>query len=165
MIDAEQLRRYVVAPALRALSMDSEAAQNLLLGTAAVESRLGTYVHQVGGGPALGIWQMEPVTHADIWRNYLRHRKPLADGVLMLVPPLFRDLDPEVPVDADALIASPMYAAAMARLHYRRYPEPLPAANDWAGMAALWKLRYNGPGKGTPQKFMEAIAECRVVRQ
>lgn len=164
MFDAEQLRRYVVRPALKHLSLWSEAAENLLLGTAAVESRLGTFVHQVGGGPALGIWQCEPATHLDVWGNYLRHRPPLADFVRSLAPSVHHVADPVCPVDPDALVASSWYAAAICRIHYRRFPDPLPAAGDWPGMARLWKLRYNGPGKGTEQKFMEAIAECRVVR-
>jgi len=63
MTDADHLRREIIAPALRHIGMWSGAAENLLLGTAAVESRMGTYLRQVGGGPALGIWQVEPVTH------------------------------------------------------------------------------------------------------
>lgn len=162
MIDAEQLRRYVIAPALQAISLDSEAAQNIVLGTWAVESRLGTYLHQIGSGPALGPAQMEPATHADIWRNYLRYRPPLAGAVRSLAPPLLWSDDPEVQVKPEALIASLYYAAAMTRVQYRRNPGTLPAADDWGGMAALWKDAYNGPGKGTPEKFLEAVTECRL---
>lgn len=44
MTDADHLRREIIAPALRHIGMWSEAAENLLLGTAAVESRMGTYL-------------------------------------------------------------------------------------------------------------------------
>lgn len=165
MIDAAHLRQHVIRPALKHLSLWSEAAEDLLLGTAAVESRLGTYLVQVGGGPALSPWQIEPATHADLWINYLRHRPPLRDFVRALAPPHLHSGDPEVQVDADALVASLWYAAAIARLVYRRSPLPLPAAGDWRGMAETWKAAYNTPlGKGTPEKFLQACAQCGVMR-
>jgi len=40
----------------------SPVAVKLLLGTAAQESRFGTFLHQLGGGPAKGAFQMEPAT-------------------------------------------------------------------------------------------------------
>ena len=45
----------------------------LLLGTAAVESYF-IYRRQLGGGPAVGLWQMESRTARDIFDNYLRYR-------------------------------------------------------------------------------------------
>lgn len=39
----------------------SDAAVNLLLGTAAQESEFGKYIRQIRG-PALGVFQMEPAT-------------------------------------------------------------------------------------------------------
>ena len=49
----------------------SETSTNLILGTYAVESALGTYFKQLDGGPALGGLQMEPATEKDIWNEYL----------------------------------------------------------------------------------------------
>lgn len=164
MFDAQQLRRYVVTPALEALSMAGAPAENLVLLTWAVESRLGTYLQQVGGGPAMGPCQMEPATHRDIWANYLRYRKPLADTVQRLAPPVLWSQDVDEPVEPEALQASLWYAAAMTRIHYRRFPESLPAATDWAGMAELWKRRYNGPGKGTVEHALAAVAACGLLR-
>ena len=47
------------------------------------------------------------------------------------------------------------YAAAMCRVHYRRFPEPLPEATDLPGQARLWKLRYNSPlGAGTEAEYI-----------
>lgn len=66
-INCEQLRLYVIRPTLEKIELWSEAAENLLLGTTAQESHMGTYIKQVGKGPALGIYQMEPATHKDIW--------------------------------------------------------------------------------------------------
>ena len=143
MTDADHLRREIVAPALRHIGMWSEAAENLLLGTAAVESRMGTYLRQIGG-PALGIWQVEPATHLDCWDNWLDYRPDAARLVLDLVPRIYRlPDDSPVPVDPQALASCPLYCCAIARIVYRRAPEPLPAPTDWAALEAYHKRRYN----------------------
>src|SRR5260221_162978 len=59
---------------------DLQAPVELLLGTALQESGL-TYRVQLGGGPARGLFQMEPNTHDDIWDNFLKYRVPLATAV------------------------------------------------------------------------------------
>ena len=78
MIDADHLRREIVAPALRHIGMWSEAAENLLLGTAAVESRMGTYLRQIGG-PALGM------VHAMFWKTLTERSIPY--DTVTAVPP------------------------------------------------------------------------------
>src|SRR5258706_9966058 len=65
-INCSQLRDIIIKPALIAIGLNSEAAINLLLGTAAQESNMGTYVKQTTG-PALGLFQCEPLTYDDIW--------------------------------------------------------------------------------------------------
>ena len=67
MIDRHQLDRDIIEPVLSRLHAASPAARALLLGTAAQESAMGRYIRQLRGGPALGIFQMEPATHDDIW--------------------------------------------------------------------------------------------------
>ena len=56
--------------------MWSTAAEELVLGTAIVESSL-IYISQHGAGPALGLWQVEPATHDDLYANYLSYRQEL----------------------------------------------------------------------------------------
>ena len=47
------------------------------------------------------------------------------------------------------------YACAMARIHYLRKPEPLPAHDDIEGLARYWKEHYNTfLGKGTVEEFV-----------
>ena len=77
MIDVKQFRANIIEPALTVLELDSVAAQELLLGTAVQESRI-TYLRQLGNGPALGLFQMEPATHNDIWDNFLEYKPELA---------------------------------------------------------------------------------------
>lgn len=143
-MDPEHLRDLIVAPVLHHLGMWSLAAEQLLLGTAAQESKL-RYLRQLGGGPALGLWQIEPATERDIWNNYLAFRQDLEARIRDLQSP-FQGLAVNLP-----------YGCAMARLVYRRSPLPLPPAGDVAGLAQLWKQVYNTPrGKGTVAEFIES---------
>ena len=61
--------RNLITSVLKELNLHSDNAVNLLMGTAAQESHLGKYRKQIGGGPALGIFQMEPATFNDIVNN------------------------------------------------------------------------------------------------
>jgi hypothetical protein len=135
------LRAVIVSALFRHLGRGaaSAAAVELLMLTAATESRLGTYLYQLQG-PAIGIFQMEPKTHDDLQARRVigRHKNiPLADASRMAW-----DL---------------AYAAVMARIYYMQFVEPLPAADDIPGMAEYWKEYYNTEaGAGTPEK---AIAD------
>lgn len=113
--------------------------------TAAVESHLGHYVYQIGG-PARGIFQMEPATAIDIYDNYLRYQEGLRDELLY-----FCAADPE-----RDLLGNIPYQILMARFHYLRVKEPLPKAEDSKGLAEYWKKYYNTTlGKGTVEKAIE----------
>jgi hypothetical protein len=162
MFNPKQFREYILRPVLSSVGLHSPAAEELLLGTACAESMLGTYVHQVGG-PALGIFQMEPATHADIWRNYLEYRDELHDKVVGCVPANGWSSWGDMP-SHDLLITDLKYATILARIHYRRSPEPLPAEGDWEGMASMWKKVYNTEdGSGTEEHFLQAVKDCGVT--
>ncbi len=133
-IDPRDLRKYVIAPALAALSLDGDAAEELMLGTALQESGAGRRLAQVKG-PALGIWQMEPATHADIWQNFLTGHTGIAIAVHGLMLP---KIEPVQQLEGNLY-----YACAMARLVYYRVSEPLPAAGGLAAQAAFYKTHYN----------------------
>lgn len=152
MIDIDHLKDYIITPALHAINMYSESAMNLLAGTCAKESRLGTYFKQLGGGPALGIYQMEPATYNDIFDNYLS-----ANTKYVYRERMYRYIgwkeDFEPP--KDMLIYNLGLATCMARLHYSRFSEPLPHKYDVEGLAAYWKKYYNTPeGAGTQKEFI-----------
>lgn len=141
------LREHVVRPTLEYLNMHSSAAENLLIGTALTESRL-VYLHQLGNGPAKGIYQMEPDTYNDIYLNYLDYRP----GLKKLVDDL-RDQRPTT--HEEEVIYNLAFATALCRIHYRRVPEALPGNLDALGMACYWKNYFNSSlGAGTIEKAL-----------
>lgn len=147
-INKSQLKEYIIRPALDSIDMWSPNAEALLLGTAATESKLGHYVHQVSG-PALGIYQMEPITYYDIYENYITYNSELMKKLLD-IRGYFEFPEPI------SLIHDLKLATIMARLHYSRHPEPLPDSKDIEGLADYWKKYYNTEkGKGTVSKFIE----------
>lgn len=140
-------RDEIIVPALNAINLYSQAAAELLLGTALQESKL-VYRRQIGGGPARGLFQMEMATHDDIHANYLKYRSSLRNAVLHLKSSLTAKAEAEL-TDNDA------YAAAMARVLYKRAPKALPQAGDVPGMAAYWKQYYNTPlGAGSVDQYV-----------
>lgn len=161
-MDASHLRAYVILPTLKALDLWSPAVETLLVGTAAHESAMGKYLHQIKG-PALGIYQIEPLTHFDVWANFLKYRTGLRDKVLGMVPQNMLRHDSATGVNYGAesmLITDLAYATVMARLVYLRAPAPMPAADDINGLAAYWKKFYNTPlGAGTENEFKAHYVE------
>lgn len=148
-IDPAQFRQYVIRPALTVIQLGGDAAEELLLGTAIQESGLGHYLHQLGKGPAVGPEEMEPATHDDLWANYLPAFPALAMSLRSLRIPTL-DILP-----SDQMAGNDYYAVAMARVLYRRAPEPLPAAGDLAGQAAYYKAHYNTPaGAATVDQYI-----------
>lgn len=148
--------REVVRPGLQMAGIWSEAREQIVLGTGAVESAY-KYVQQIGGGPALGWFQCESATHRDMWQNWIPARADLKDRLRILCEGLERD---------GALIAHPMYAAAICGAHYLRDRRALPAAGDAQGMAAMHKVAYNTAlGKTDPAEsvihFQRAIEACK----
>ena len=148
-INSFHLRTCVIRPVLKDLGLWSPIAENLLLGTAAQESHMGTYLDQADPtieGPALGIFQIEVTTHDDVWENYLAYQENYARVVRSYSLPTY---------SYKQLAGNLYYGAAVARLIYRRVKEPLPTdPNDIKAMARYWKLNYNTSlGKGTVEEF------------
>lgn len=143
MIDTSHFCQYVIQPALETLELYSPAAEELLLGTAIQESGL-RHLHQIGG-PALGVFQIEPFTHQDLYANFLSYRPQLRWRLNRISPER----------DDEQLIYNLRYAAAVARLLYYRAPEALPDEGDVEGQAEYWKRYYNTTyGKGKPEEYI-----------
>ena len=149
MIDPTDFRDEIIRPTLMYLGgrFNSPAAVALLLGTALVESRL-TYLRQIGGGPALGVYQIEPATLRDVYKNYLDNRPELAEEIRNRWGYQGMNL-------AEQLKGDLFYATVIARLIYYRAPGALPRADDLRGLADYWKQYYNTEqGKGDPAEFV-----------
>ena len=135
-LDLGLLKHCVVVPTLEALGLAQPAAINLVTGTALVETRC-VYLRQLGSGPALGLWQMEPETHDDCWVNYLNF--PARHALHVTIKAM---LAPDLP-PLTQLVTNLRYACAMTRVRYLRAPAPLPDARDAAALSAYHKRYYN----------------------
>lgn len=147
----------VILPALAALAVDPPEnigkVSTLLLRTCKQESNLGEFRKQMDGGPALGIWQMEPATATDIWTSYLYFRLTIQARIVLALANGDRIKD---------LAFNDRYACMMARLQYLRSPLEIPDASDVEGQAALYLRVYNAGGKATVAEFCanaQAVAD------
>ena len=150
MLDVKQFVEYIIRPTLKEIGYYSEAAENLLIGTAVQESHL-VYIQQIKG-PAVGVYQCEPNTYNDMWENYINYRSPLTQNLRSIASKRYSTTD----IDVKELHGNLNYATAICRVHYMRVSEPLPDANDVQGMAAYWKRYYNTAlGAGSIDQFID----------
>ena len=126
--------RDLIARVLIPMRLHSSEVVDLLMGTCAQESQMGTYLRQLGGGPALGIFQMEPSTFLD-----LRERYGIRYGMLSRVPEE-QEWDLKL-------------AILMARIKYLSCPGAIP--KDVERQARYWKQWYNTAlGAGTVDEYL-----------
>lgn len=135
MLNIDQFRKLIVQSTLYDLMLYSENAEELLVFTCAVESDGGTYLQQLKG-PAIGIYQMQPVTYNDLWQNYIK-----SNGPLMLR--LFSNFCVASIPSEDRLIYDLRFATAMTRIFYDRIKQLLPSAKDENAIWEYYKEYYN----------------------
>ena len=151
MLELRHFLDQVIRPTLRQTAhheaWNSETAVALVLGTAAAESRLTALV-QHGGGPARGLYQMEPDTTRWLWGDYLARQPDLRERIQRLAAP---------GPDVDEQVAGNLYlATALCRLRYWTDPEPLPGV-DCDALGEVWKRVYNTEaGAGTLDHWRQA---------
>ena len=146
-LKADLFLEQIIRPALEVSGMHSLSAENLLLGTALVESELNS-VKQFGNGPALSFFQIEPETYKDV-AKYLKRKFRIKECVLASC---FMEVFPP----AKCLAWNMRLSVLIARVIYWRIPEPLPNHNDIVGLANYWKDNYNTEkGKGEVGDFVE----------
>ena len=147
MIHRKHLRE-IIGSTLKDIELYSESALELVYGTICVESKRGTYLKQLRNGPALGIVQMEPNTHSDIWKNYLAFNPGLTNKII--------EICGSDAMKPQALVYNLKYAIIMCRIHYYRIQRILPEKNDLRGLAIYWKQYYNtNLGAGTVDDFIK----------
>lgn len=149
-LNPRHVLELAVRPALEALGprYSTLAAEQLVMGTAAVESGF-VDLKQLGNGPAVGLWQMEPATFRDVLLRFLKLRSDLRPGSV-------RYASSDTPA-VDELAWNLRLGAAFCRLRYLMDPLALPAAGNVASLAATWKRTYNTHlGAGKPEDFVRA---------
>lgn len=146
--------RGLIRETLEEVGLYSQSAEELLMLTAAVESNMGEYIEQTKG-PALGIFQMEPLTHNDIMDRWLQYApKHVRENVQKFLDKYLGEVTKQE--DELALQYNLKYAILLARLKYYTVKAPLPSHNSVEELASYWKKYYNTPlGKGTVAKAIE----------
>lgn len=140
--------KQIIEWSLKEMGLHSEDAVDLVYKTGNAETGY-RHLKQMGNGPALGFWQVEPATLIDIMDNYVKFRPELEKRLKNLG---FSSEDMETRVMSNIALQ-----AAFCRLKYKRDKYALPKSNDLKGQAEYWKRVYNTHlGKGTIKHFMEA---------
>jgi len=152
MLNVKQFKSLVLDPTLKEAELYSSDASDLILGTLLAESNL-EHIKQIGGGPAVGLLQMEPATFDDIFYRYLnrtdkKELKHIVDMFLIPEHPSYTITRPFY-----QLITNLPFAVLMARIRYLMVPAPIPKTIE--GQAAYWKQYYNTEeGAGTIEKYL-----------
>lgn len=168
LFNPQHVRDYVIRPVLAALSLPAPAtAERLLMGTAAQESQF-THLKQIGGGPALGLWQMEPGTLFDLFDRFVSRQDRWEPIRGFLAADVFYPsgnrsvatalgLPPSRDFLAFSLQSNLPFACAMARLHYYARPFDMASLTPTAlELANVWKQHYNTVlGKGKVTEFVD----------
>ena len=146
MLDKQEVKA-LVTKATKAIDLYSPEVVELLMGTCAQESTMGKYRKQLGDGPALGIFQMEPFTYNDCLDNFLKYKPDLLAKILKV-----SGLN-QFP-DAEEMLNNDLFAACMCRVRYLRAPGAIPKTLE--GQANYWKQHYNTRlGKGTVDEYLK----------
>ena len=132
--------KTLVAKTLVEMQRYNHEAVELLLMIAAHESHMGKYRRQLGGGPALGIYQIEPTTHDSIWDN--------CDSIDKLAKRM------NIKRDVFQLIDDDRYSTFIARCYLLMDVNPLPKTPE--KMAQYCKDYWNRTGKATPKDYLNA---------
>lgn len=110
-------------------------ATKLLLGTAAQESVFGTYLRQLGNGPALGAFQVEKITFNDLKQRFSK-KFPCIE-----------------PLNFEQLEWDLRASIIVCRIKY--YSCPGFPTDSLESIARYWKKYYNTYlGAGTEQEFI-----------
>lgn len=148
----DELRLLVVRPTLKHLRAWSAGMENLLLGTAAQESQLGFHLKQ-GRRHGLGIYQIQPHTHREIWDDYLIDHPALASKVRGLASQ--RDF---LDHPHSELTTNLRYATAIAWLIYRSAGVERVEENDVGDMARLWHQHFHHGPSASARDFQCSYA-------
>ena len=139
---------------LNKMDMYSKDAFALVMRTGFAETGF-KHLKQMGDGPALGFFQVEPKTIMDTMDNYAKYRPKVQEDLYKLG---FHESDVAYRVMSNIALQ-----VAFCRLKYRRDRKAIPSASDIEGQAKYWKRVYNTRlGKGTVEHFLEANKDYKI---
>lgn len=135
MLNLDQLRKLVIQPSLQALRLYSIEAEQLLVGTALVESGL-SFIAQVPNPIARSIWMIEQPTYNSLRLNLISNQGMAQQALDFLWMDAF-------PTTHDYLAGNVYAACIFARLKYMSVKKPLPPVDDAEKVARYWSQYYN----------------------
>lgn len=136
--------KQVLRTTLEQMAAYKPQAEMAITMAVAHESDKGKYWEQLGGGPALGIIQMEPFTHDSIWAN--------ADNIK------YNAAKAKVVKDVEQLRYCMKYNIFMARSMFLMDKSPFPLTKE--KMAIYLKEYYNtATGKAKPEDYLNSYME------
>ena len=139
---------------LHKMDMYSKDALAMVMRTGMAETGF-RHLKQMGDGPALGFFQVEPKTIMDTMENYVKYRPKIQDSLYKL-----GYIENDVVYRVMSNIA---LQVAFCRLKYRRDRFALPKRTDLNGQAEYWKRVYNSTlGKGTIEHFIKANNDYKI---
>ncbi len=156
-ICAEELRNFVIKPTLQQLGDWSPVAERLLLGTAAQESGLGFHL-KYSRSRGLGIYQITPRTHTNVWDKYLIRSPDLASFVRGLASQHKFLTNPHA-----ELTTNLSYATAIAWMIYRRSGKTLSVKANLNELAKFWARYFQTRQTGTVDDFINHYQQFVAV--
>jgi len=135
-IQVTDLRNLIIRPTLERLNDWSLSAENLLLGTAALESTLGYRLTSDNGG--LGIYAISPAAHIQVWDHFLVSDPETAS--------LLRGLASQqqfLKCPHGELISNLSYASGVAWMIYKSHHVKLPDNTGIRDLAIAWLGCYS----------------------
>ena len=147
MIDPWHFRNYIVRPVLKEMQCWSVDAENLLCGTALVESNLQALV-QTPSGYAKGVFQIEEPTYQDVKKRFAERHQDKLERFLC-----FADIA-RLPCHAGLLIGNLYVSCFIARAKYYLIPEAVPS--ELEAQAEYWNRLYNTViDKAAQQRYID----------
>lgn len=154
------IKARIILPVLTALALPGDPVARLQLGAGIGNAETGYRTKVQVGGPALGFWQCERVTHDDVWLRSLPDRPDIARTLLGYLPARFGG---RAVGAAEAMIESDAYAAGISAFVFFRSPVPLPPRDDPVAQCRAWKAGYNtSAGAGTVDDAHVALFRAAI---
>jgi len=140
LINAHCLKEQVIEPTLKYLNDLNESTVDLLLGTAALESNLSPLTEGSSETKGIGLFNISPQSHTDVWDKYLAFDPDLASKIRGLASQRSFLTNPHTELSTNLA-----YATAIAWCIYRRSSVSLKAKESIQNLSLCWNAHYRQP--------------------